>query len=168
MSQLFSEDQLYRIDHYLGKFISSFVLQLEATFNEFTSELIRFITHREGNGTKPYGTSVCKQRVRTHMEPPLRLQCRHYFQGSSSHSLRPPNHEHTYQLGGILVSLYSLLQEDIGTEGRGGYFDENGIIRDVMQNHLIQILSIVGMEAPLSLHAEDVRDEKVSNPRHSL
>jgi glucose-6-phosphate 1-dehydrogenase len=52
-------------------------------------------------------------------------------------------------------------QEDIGTEGRGGYFDGNGIIRDVMQNHLIQILALVGMEAPISLSAEDVRDEKV-------
>jgi glucose-6-phosphate 1-dehydrogenase len=41
-----------------------------------------------------------------------------------------------------------------GTEGRGGYFDEFGIIRDVMQNHLIQILSIVAMEPPVSLLAE--------------
>ncbi|CAG8820141.1 22746_t:CDS:2, partial [Gigaspora rosea] len=45
--------------------------------------------------------------------------------------------------------------------GRGGYFDEFGIIRDVMQNHLLQILSIVAMERPISLKAEDVRDEKV-------
>jgi len=52
-------------------------------------------------------------------------------------------------------------KEDIGTEGRGGYFDEFGIIRDVMQNHLIQILALVGMEPPVSLDAEDVRSEKV-------
>lgn len=52
-------------------------------------------------------------------------------------------------------------KEDFGTEGRGGYFDEFGIIRDVMQNHLLQILSLIGMEPPLSLGAEDVRDEKV-------
>jgi glucose-6-phosphate 1-dehydrogenase len=49
----------------------------------------------------------------------------------------------------------------VGTEGRGGYFDEFGIIRDVMQNHLLQILAIVAMEKPASLSAEDVRDEKV-------
>ena len=36
-----------------------------------------------------------------------------------------------------------------------------GIIRDVMQNHLLQILSLIGMEPPVSLSAEDVRDEKV-------
>jgi len=52
-------------------------------------------------------------------------------------------------------------KEKIGTEGRGGYFDEFGIIRDVMQNHILQILSIVAMERPISLSSEDVRDEKV-------
>lgn len=46
-------------------------------------------------------------------------------------------------------------------EGRGGYFDSFGIIRDVMQNHLLQMLSIIAMEPPVSLTAEDVRDEKV-------
>ncbi|KAI9364509.1 glucose-6-phosphate dehydrogenase [Zopfochytrium polystomum] len=52
-------------------------------------------------------------------------------------------------------------KEKIGTEGRGGYFDEFGIIRDVMQNHLLQILTVVAMERPLSLDAEDIRNEKV-------
>src|SRR5438552_11229108 len=52
-------------------------------------------------------------------------------------------------------------KEPFGTQGRGGYFDEFGIIRDVMQNHLLQILSLVAMEPPVSLSAEDVRDEKV-------
>ncbi|KAI9357276.1 glucose-6-phosphate dehydrogenase, partial [Zopfochytrium polystomum] len=52
-------------------------------------------------------------------------------------------------------------KEKIGTEGRGGYFDEFGIIRDIMQNHLLQILSIVAMEKPVTLDAEDVRNEKV-------
>lgn len=36
-------------------------------------------------------------------------------------------------------------KEDIGTEGRGGYFDSYGIIRDVMQNHLMQIMTIIAM-----------------------
>lgn len=52
-------------------------------------------------------------------------------------------------------------KEPFGTEGRGGYFDEFGIIRDVLQNHLTQVLSLVAMEAPVSLASEDVRDEKV-------
>eukprot|EP01098_Paradermamoeba_levis_P001700 TRINITY_DN11960_c0_g1_i1.p1 TRINITY_DN11960_c0_g1~~TRINITY_DN11960_c0_g1_i1.p1 ORF type:complete len:537 (-),score=147.35 TRINITY_DN11960_c0_g1_i1:218-1828(-) len=52
-------------------------------------------------------------------------------------------------------------KEDIGTQGRGGYFDQFGIIRDVMQNHLTQILALVAMEPPVSLSAEDIRDEKV-------
>jgi hypothetical protein len=45
--------------------------------------------------------------------------------------------------------------------GRGGYFDQSGIIRDVMQNHLMQILSLVAMEKPASVHPDDIRNEKV-------
>jgi len=59
-------------------------------------------------------------------------------------------------------------KENIGTEGRGGYFDEYGIIRDVMQNHLTQILSLVAMETPVSTSADDVRDEKVKVLRSCL
>ncbi|MFA7691695.1 MAG: glucose-6-phosphate dehydrogenase [Candidatus Hydrogenedentes bacterium] len=51
--------------------------------------------------------------------------------------------------------------EDIGTEGRAGYFDHYGIIRDVMQNHLLQMLALITMEEPLSLEPEQVRNEKV-------
>jgi len=54
-----------------------------------------------------------------------------------------------------------IFKEDFGTQGRGGYFDKFGIIRDVMQNHLMQVLCLVAMEPPVSLGAEDVRDEKV-------
>ena len=47
--------------------------------------------------------------------------------------------------------------ETISTLGRGGYFDAYGIIRDVLQNHLAQILALVAMEQPLSFGAADVR-----------
>lgn len=46
-------------------------------------------------------------------------------------------------------------------EGRGGYFDHYGIIRDVMQNHVMQILSLLTMEPPVTLNPKDIRDEKV-------
>ncbi|XP_036844674.1 glucose-6-phosphate 1-dehydrogenase isoform X3 [Oncorhynchus mykiss] len=52
-------------------------------------------------------------------------------------------------------------KEPFGTQGRGGYFDDFGIIRDVMQNHLLQMLSLVAMEKPASTSPDDVRDEKV-------
>ncbi|KAH7914339.1 glucose-6-phosphate 1-dehydrogenase [Hygrophoropsis aurantiaca] len=52
-------------------------------------------------------------------------------------------------------------KEPFGTEGRGGYFDEFGMIRDVLQNHLLQVLSILTMERPVSFASEDIRDEKV-------
>ena len=45
--------------------------------------------------------------------------------------------------------------------GRGGYFDEFGIIRDVMQNHLLQVMCLTAMEKPPTRDPEDIRDEKV-------
>lgn len=54
-----------------------------------------------------------------------------------------------------------IFSENFGTEGRGGYFDQYGIIRDVIQNHLLQIVALFAMEQPVSLDAEDIRNEKV-------
>lgn len=61
----------------------------------------------------------------------------------------------------FIKSVQVIFTEDYGTEGRGGYFDQYGIIRDVVQNHLLQILALFAMEQPVSLSAEDIRDEKV-------
>jgi glucose-6-phosphate 1-dehydrogenase len=51
--------------------------------------------------------------------------------------------------------------ETIGVEKRGSYFDANGIARDIMQNHMLQLVSLVGMEPPVAFEANSVRDEKV-------
>nr|ACC62885.1 glucose 6-phosphate dehydrogenase isoform D [Rhipicephalus microplus] len=60
-----------------------------------------------------------------------------------------------------IASIVISFKEPFGTQGRGGYFDNFGIIRDVMQNHLLQIMSLVAMERPVSTNAEDIRNEKV-------
>jgi len=104
----FEEDQIFRIDHYLGKELVQNTLALRFANLVFES-----------------------------------IWNRHFIS--------------------VIVITF---KEDIGTEGRGGYFNEFGIIRDVMQNHLMQVLSLVGMEPPLSLTAEDIRDEKVKVSRH--
>ena len=101
--EVFREDQVYRIDHYLGK--------------ETVQNILVF---RFANGI---------------FEP---LWNRNYI-------------DHVQ----ITVA------EDIGVEGRGDYFEEAGIVRDMIQNHLFQLLSNVAMEPPISLAANDVRDEKV-------
>jgi len=51
--------------------------------------------------------------------------------------------------------------EAIGVEGRGSYYEEAGIVRDMLQNHMFQLLCLIGMEPPVSLDADAVRDEKV-------
>lgn len=51
--------------------------------------------------------------------------------------------------------------EALGIEGRGGYFEQAGILRDMVQNHLFQVLAITAMEPPVSTNADDLRDEKV-------
>lgn len=103
IAECFTEDMVYRIDHYLGK--------------EMVQNLM----------VMRFGNSV--------FEP---LWNRHH-----------------------ISSVQVTFKEPFGTEGRGGYFDTFGIVRDVMQNHLLQVLSLVAMEPPVSMSAEDVRDEKV-------
>ena len=51
--------------------------------------------------------------------------------------------------------------ESVGVEGRWGYYDDYGAMRDMIQNHLLQLLCLVAMEPPCSLDADSVRDEKV-------
>ncbi|KAK2495119.1 hypothetical protein MC885_017564 [Smutsia gigantea] len=103
ISSLFREDQIYRIDHYLGKEMVQNLMVLR-----FANRIFGPIWNRDN------------------------VAC-------------------------VIVTF----KEPFGTEGRGGYFDEFGIIRDVMQNHLLQMLCLVAMEKPASTHSDDVRDEKV-------
>ena len=103
LAQVFTDDQVYRIDHYLGK---------EVIQNLHVLRFANLI-----------------------FEP---LWCRDFIRG-------------------VEISW----QEEIGVEGRGRYFDAYGIIRDVMQNHLLQILALTAMEPPATLDAAHVRDEKV-------
>src|SRR6185436_14443665 len=52
------------------------------------------------------------------------------------------------------------MAEEFGVKGRGKFFEETGIIRDVIQNHLLQIVSYLAMEAPSSTYDEAIRDEQ--------
>jgi glucose-6-phosphate 1-dehydrogenase len=103
LGSLFSEDQLYRIDHYLGKELVQNMLVMR-----FANRCFVPIWNRDN-----------------------------------------------------IANVQIVFKEDFGTEGRGGYFDEYGIIRDIIQNHLMQVLCLVTMEKPVSLDPEYIRDEKV-------
>jgi glucose-6-phosphate 1-dehydrogenase len=54
-----------------------------------------------------------------------------------------------------------LVAEKVGVEGRGNYYDRSGVLRDMMQNHMFQMLAYVAMEPPSSFHADDIRNKKV-------
>lgn len=103
LSSLFTEDQIYRIDHYLGKEMVQNLM------------VLRF-------GNRIFGPIWNRNSV---------------------------------------ACVVLTFKEPFGTQGRGGYFDDFGIIRDVMQNHLLQMLCLVAMEKPASTSPDDVRDEKV-------
>ncbi|QXD22875.1 glucose-6-phosphate dehydrogenase [Opitutia bacterium ISCC 51] len=53
------------------------------------------------------------------------------------------------------------VSEDLGVGSRGGYYDQSGALRDIIQNHTMQLLSLTAMEPPVSLDPESIRDEKV-------
>ena len=60
-----------------------------------------------------------------------------------------------------IESVQITMAEDFGVEGRGAFYDQTGTIRDVIQNHLFQILCNLTMEPPVRIDSETIRDEKV-------
>ncbi|KQK00202.1 glucose-6-phosphate 1-dehydrogenase, cytoplasmic isoform [Brachypodium distachyon] len=103
LGELFNEQQLYRIDHYLGKELVQNLLVLR-----FANRFFLPLWNRDN-----------------------------------------------------IANVQIVFKEDFGTDGRGGYFDQYGIIRDIIQNHLLQVFCLVAMEKPVSLSPEHIRDEKV-------
>src|SRR6185503_8025997 len=103
VGSIFSEQQIYRIDHYLGK---------EAVQN--------LIALRFGN---------------TLFEPLWRR--------------------------GRICHVQITVAEQVGVEGRGDFYDQTGALRDMVQSHLLQLLSIIAMEPPSSSAPDAVRDEKL-------
>lgn len=62
---------------------------------------------------------------------------------------------------GKIRDVQITLAEQLGVEGRGEFYDATGTLRDMVQNHLMQLLCIVAMEPPISMDADNVRDEKL-------
>jgi glucose-6-phosphate 1-dehydrogenase len=58
-------------------------------------------------------------------------------------------------------SVQITMAEDFGVQGRGAFYDQTGTVRDVVQNHLFQVLSNLAMEPPIRTDSESIRDEKV-------
>ena len=102
LHKVYDEDQIYRIDHYLGK--------------ETVQNILVF---RFGNGM---------------FEP---IWNRNYID-----------------------NVQITVAESIGVEGRGGYYEEAGALRDMVENHMMQLLSLVGMEPPVGFDGTAIRDEK--------
>ncbi|MFO7960463.1 MAG: glucose-6-phosphate dehydrogenase [Nitriliruptoraceae bacterium] len=60
-----------------------------------------------------------------------------------------------------IASVQITMAESLDVEGRGAFYDEVGTLRDVVQNHLLQVLTLVAMEPPVDTSADALRDEKV-------
>jgi glucose-6-phosphate 1-dehydrogenase len=103
LAEVFDEEQIYRIDHYLGK--------------ETVQNMAVF---RFGNGL---------------FEP---IWNRRYID-----------------------SVQITVAETVGVEGRGEFYDQTGALRDIVQNHGLQLMAVFAMDPPVEFHAEDLRDEKL-------
>lgn len=62
---------------------------------------------------------------------------------------------------GYVESVSIIAAEKLGVEHRAGYYEQSGVIRDMFQNHMLQLLSLIAMEPPSHFEAERVRDEKI-------
>ena len=71
-------------------------------------------------------------------------------------SLFEPLWNHHY-----IDNIQITVAEELGVEGRGGYYEQAGILKDMLQNHLLQMLALITMEPPADLMPESIRDEKV-------
>ncbi|KKJ07050.1 glucose-6-phosphate dehydrogenase [Burkholderia gladioli] len=103
VGEIFAEDQIYRIDHYLGK-----------------EPVQNLLALRFGNAL---------------FEPLWRREW--------------------------VESIQITIAEELGVEARGDFYDNTGALRDMVQNHLLQLLSIIAMEPPHSMDSDSVRDEKL-------
>ncbi len=61
----------------------------------------------------------------------------------------------------VIDHVQITVAETVGVEGRGGYYDKSGALRDMVQNHILQLLCLLAMDSPVSLEADAVRDEKL-------
>jgi glucose-6-phosphate 1-dehydrogenase len=61
----------------------------------------------------------------------------------------------------VIDHVQITVAETVGLEGRGGYYDKSGAMRDMVQNHMLQLLCLIAMDPPVSLDADRVRDEKL-------
>ena len=61
----------------------------------------------------------------------------------------------------VIDHVQITVAETVGVEGRGGYYDRSGALRDMVQNHILQLLCLLAMDSPVAMQADAVRDEKL-------
>ncbi len=103
LAELFKEDQIFRIDHYLGKETVQNILALR-----FANALFEPIWNRN-----------------------------------------------------YIDHVQITVAETVGVEERGGYYEQSGALRDMVQNHILQLMCMVAMEAPVNFEANEIRNKKV-------
>jgi glucose-6-phosphate 1-dehydrogenase len=72
-----------------------------------------------------------------------------------------PLWNHTY-----IEEIHIVLHESLGIQNRGAYYDAYGVLKDVVQNHILQIIALIGMDRPATLEAESIRTARLNTIKH--
>lgn len=118
---------------------------------------------------KPFGHDIqsaheLNQVIHSYLDEVQLFRIDHYLAKASIKNIRSLRFDNSVWeavwSNQFIQQVHVVLNEVGGIAGRGGYYDNYGVIKDVVQNHILQIITLIGMEAPTTWHGDEVQTRR--------